>query len=182
MLAVFRAIVDVQARYGLLASRRYIVSFTQSSADLANVYTLAEHAVGPDGTPPVIDVIPLFETFADLEASPRILGEIIHDPRVEKRLAQTDRRMEVMLAYSDSSKDVGPVSATLELYTAQSRIVAWAEENHIELTLFHGRGGAVGRGGGPANRAVLAQPRARSRAGSSSPSRARSSRPATATR
>jgi len=158
VLSVFRAIVDVQARYGIIAARRYIVSFTQSSADLANVYTLAEHAVGPHGTPPVIDVIPLFETFADLEASPRILGEIIHDPRVEKRLAQTDRRMEVMLAYSDSSKDVGPVSATLELYTAQSRIVAWAEENRIELTLFHGRGGAVGRGGGPANRAVLAQP------------------------
>src|SRR5690625_7277179 len=63
-----------------------------------------------------------------------------------------------MLGYSDSSKDVGPVSATLALYEAQEKLAQWAERNNIKLTLFHGRGGALGRGGGPANRAVLAQP------------------------
>lgn len=63
-----------------------------------------------------------------------------------------------MLGYSDSSKDVGPVSATLALYDAQARIAQWAADEGIVLTLFHGRGGALGRGGGPANRAVLAQP------------------------
>jgi phosphoenolpyruvate carboxylase len=63
-----------------------------------------------------------------------------------------------MLGYSDSSKDVGPVAATLALYEAQARIAAWADDNGIELTLFHGRGGALGRGGGPANTAILGQP------------------------
>src|SRR6478735_6572227 len=66
--------------------------------------------------------------------------------------------LDVMLGYSDSSKDVGPVAATLALYEAQARIAAWADDNGIELTLFHGRGGALGRGGGPANTAILGQP------------------------
>ncbi len=67
--------------------------------------------------------------------------------------------MEVMLGYSDSSKDAGPTTATLALHSAQERIAAWAERHDIDLVLMHGRGGAVGRGGGPANRAVLAQPK-----------------------
>ncbi|MCB2441645.1 phosphoenolpyruvate carboxylase, partial [Listeria monocytogenes] len=74
------------------------------------------------------------------------------------RLEQTGRHLEVMLGYSDSSKDVGPVSATLALDAAQRRLTAWAREHDSRLTLFHGRGGALGRGGGPANRALLAQP------------------------
>ena len=80
-------------------------------------------------------------------------------PEVQARLKQTGRKMEVMLGYSDSSKDAGPTTATLALHSAQERIAKWADENDIDLTLFHGRGGAVGRGGGPANRAVLAQPK-----------------------
>ena len=79
-------------------------------------------------------------------------------PAVQRRLAANDRRVEVMLGYSDSSKDVGPVAATLALDVAQARITRWAREHDITLTLFHGRGGALGRGGGPANRALLAQP------------------------
>ncbi|WP_100349182.1 phosphoenolpyruvate carboxylase [Luteimicrobium subarcticum] len=158
VLDVYHAISEIQDRYGVPAARRYIVSFTKSAEDLANVYRLAEWAAGPDGTLPVLDVIPLFETFEDLEASTDILEEYVHHPRVVARLAETDRRLEVMLGYSDSSKDVGPVSATLALYSAQSRIAQWADDNDIELTLFHGRGGALGRGGGPANRAILAQP------------------------
>lgn len=157
VLAVFRTIADLQKRYGVRAASRYIVSFTQSSADLANVYELAERAMG-DEPAPVLDVIPLFETFADLEASTRILDEALQTEAVQQRLAATGRRLEVMLGYSDSSKDVGPVSATFALYAAQARIADWAAENDIELTLFHGRGGALGRGGGPANEAVLAQP------------------------
>ncbi|MGX5697255.1 phosphoenolpyruvate carboxylase [Agromyces soli] len=156
VLAVFRTIAALQARYGERASRRYIVSFTQSSDDLANVYRLAEAALGADA--PVLDVIPLFETFADLEASTDILDGMLELPQVQARLAATGRRVEVMLGYSDSSKDVGPVAATLALDAAQARIAAWAERNDIELTLFHGRGGALGRGGGRTNEAVLAQP------------------------
>ena len=158
VLEVFRAIAAIQKRYGPRAAGRYIVSFTQSADDLAAVHALARHAVGPDGTPPVLDVVPLFETFADLQAAPGILAAIVEHPAFAARLAETDRRLEVMLGYSDSSKDVGPVAATLALYEAQAKIAAWAQESEIELTLFHGRGGALGRGGGPANSAILAQP------------------------
>ncbi|TDE97666.1 phosphoenolpyruvate carboxylase [Occultella glacieicola] len=158
VLETLRSIASVQRRYGQLAAKRYIVSFTTSAQDLANVYRLAEEALGSAEEAPVLDVIPLFETFADLQAAPDVLDEMLTLPQVRARLAATGRRVEVMLGYSDSSKDVGPVAATLALYEAQSRITAWAEANDIRLTLFHGRGGALGRGGGPANRAVLAQP------------------------
>lgn len=158
VLDVFRAIAFVQHRHGPRAAGRYIVSFTQSSDDLAAVYRLARHATDGSVTAPVLDVIPLFETFADLQAAPRILDEMLAIPEVAQRMAQTGRRIEVMLGYSDSSKDVGPVAATLALYEAQEKIAEWARANDIELTLFHGRGGALGRGGGPANVAILAQP------------------------
>jgi phosphoenolpyruvate carboxylase len=158
VLEVVRTIAHIQKRFGPRAAGRYVVSFTQSADDLAAVHRLARAAVGPHGTPPVLDVIPLFETFADLQAAPGILAEIVDNAEFAARLDATGRRLEVMLGYSDSSKDVGPVGATLALYEAQRQIASWARANDIELTLFHGRGGALGRGGGPANSAILAQP------------------------
>ncbi|MFC8191962.1 phosphoenolpyruvate carboxylase [Cellulomonas sp. NPDC057328] len=158
VLDTFRALGAVQRRFGVAAARRYIVSFTQAPEHLAAVYRLAELAFGGADDAPVIDAIPLFETFADLQASVDILEAALAHPRVQERLAANGRRVEVMLGYSDSSKDVGPVSATLALDDAQRRIADWARRHDIALTLFHGRGGALGRGGGPANRAVLAQP------------------------
>ena len=156
VLEVFRTIASIQSRLGPNAAGRYVVSFTQSADDLANVYRLAEYAQDSSGAP-VLDVVPLFETFADLQAAPGILAEIVEHPDFKARLAATGRRLEVMLGYSDSSKDVGPVAATLALYEAQAAISAWAQASGIELTLFHGRGGALGRGGGPANTAILGQ-------------------------
>jgi len=158
VLDVFRAIAAIQMRFGTRGARRYIVSFTKSAADIANVYQLAEHARESGSEFPEIEVIPLFETFADLRASTNILDAMITLAPVRNRFEKHGRRLEVMLGYSDSSKDVGPVSATLALYDAQTQIAQWAKQKDIELTLFHGRGGALGRGGGPANRAVLAQP------------------------
>ena len=108
---------------------------------------------------PDLDVIPLFEQLEDLEGCVDVLDKMLELPAVQRRLAQTNRKMEVMLGYSDSSKDAGPTTATLALHSAQGRIAQWAERNRIDLVMMHGRGGAVGRGGGPANRAVLAQPR-----------------------
>ncbi|MDE0572982.1 phosphoenolpyruvate carboxylase [Demequina sp. B12] len=157
VLDTYRAIGAIQKRYGVRAARRYIVSFTQAPEHLAAVYELAEHAFG-DQEAPIIDAVPLFETFDDLENSVPILETMLTLPQVQKRLAENGRRVEVMLGYSDSSKDVGPVAATLALHAAQERIAQWAARHEIQLTLFHGRGGALGRGGGPANRAVLAQP------------------------
>ncbi|QAY71737.1 phosphoenolpyruvate carboxylase [Xylanimonas protaetiae] len=158
VLDTFRALGYVQNRYGERAARRYIVSFTQAPEHMAAVYQLAELAFPDPDERPVIDAIPLFETFADLEGSVEILEAMLELPQVQERLAANGRKVEVMLGYSDSSKDVGPVAATLALHTAQSRIAEWADRHDIELTLFHGRGGSLGRGGGPANRAVLAQP------------------------
>lgn len=158
VLDTYRALGSIQARYGQRAARRYIVSFTQKPEHLAAVYQLAEHAFDGADEAPVIDAIPLFETFADLQNSVDILEAMLELPQVQRRLAENGRRVEVMLGYSDSSKDVGPVAATLALHDAQRRIAQWAERNNLTLTLFHGRGGALGRGGGPANRAVLAQP------------------------
>ncbi|OJU39868.1 MAG: phosphoenolpyruvate carboxylase [Microbacterium sp. 69-10] len=156
VLEVFRAVADIQKRYGLRAAGRYVVSFTRSAADLAAVHRLAAYALGEDA--PVLDVVPLFETFADLQAAPGILAEVVEFPEFRARLDATGNRLEVMLGYSDSSKDVGPVAANLALYEAQRDIAQWAVDAGIRLTLFHGRGGALGRGGGPANSAILAQP------------------------
>ena len=159
VLDTFRAIAQIQRRNGVDAARRYIISFTRSAEDVANVYRLAHLAFAHEADVPVLDVIPLFEQIEDLEGAVDTLDAVISLPEVQRRLEQTGRRLEVMLGYSDSSKDAGPTSATLVLHATQEAIARWAEENSIDLVLMHGRGGAVGRGGGPANRAVLSQPK-----------------------
>jgi phosphoenolpyruvate carboxylase len=155
VLATFRAIASIQRRHGIEACRRYVVSFTTSAADIAAVYELAELAC-PAG-PPVLDVVPLFESGDDLANAVQVLDEMVALAPVGRRLAETGRRVEVMLGYSDSAKELGMVSATLRLFDAQLRLARWAAKRDIALVLFHGRGGALGRGGGPAGRAVLAQ-------------------------
>jgi phosphoenolpyruvate carboxylase len=157
VLATFRAMAWIQDRFGPDACRRYVISFTKSAADVAAVYELARRAI-PDGCLPRLDVVPLFESGADLENATRVLDDMLLLEPVAERLAVSKRRLEIMLGYSDSAKELGPVSATLRLFTAQQRLARWAEANDIRLTMFHGRGGALGRGGGPAGRAVLAQP------------------------
>ena len=154
VLEVFRAVAQIQRRHGRAAAGRYIISFTQSAEDIETVYRLAEHS----GAQPVLDVIPLFETFNDLAGAVRTLSDAVQIPACAARLEETGGQIEVMLGYSDSAKDVGPLAANLALYSAQSEIAQWAGERGFTLTLFHGRGGALGRGGGPTNTAILAQP------------------------
>ncbi len=155
VLATFRAIEQLQERFGVAACRRYIVSFTRDSSDIANVYELA--GVATEGGPaPEIEVVPLFETVEDLARAPLVLDGMVEMEPVRRRMEATGR-LEVMLGYSDSTKEVGPVSASLALYEAQAQLVRWAANRGVRLTLFHGRGGALGRGGGPANRAIRAQ-------------------------
>ena len=158
VLDTFRALGSIQKRNGIKAARRYIISFTKSAQNIKDVYELNRLAFAHPEDVPTIDVIPLFEQLEDLQNSVDVLEDMIKIPEVQARLKATGGKMEVMLGYSDSSKDAGPTSATLALHSAQERIAKWAESHDIDLTLFHGRGGAVGRGGGPANRAVLAQP------------------------
>ena len=105
----------------------------------------------------MLDVVPLFESGDDLARAVPILDAMLTLQPVRHRLGETGRRLEVMLGYSDSAKELGMVSATLRLFDTELRLAAWAWRREVQLVLFHGRGGALGRGGGPAGRAVLAQ-------------------------
>ncbi len=153
VLDTMEVIADLQSEYGEATCRRYVVSFTRDAADVAAVYELARRA----RRRPVLDVVPLFESLDDLRRAAAVMDEVIALPAVRERLAANGRKVEVMLGYSDSAKEIGPLSATLALHDAQAALTAWAKRNEVRLTLFHGRGGALGRGGGPANRAVHAQ-------------------------
>jgi phosphoenolpyruvate carboxylase len=156
VLATIRAVAWVQDRYGVDACRRYVVSFTRSADDIAAVYELARYAA--DGGPiPRLDVVPLFESAADLAHAPDVLTGMLALPDVAERVAANGGELEAMLGYSDSAKELGPASATLRLFDTQAKLAEWAAAHDMRLTLFHGRGGALGRGGGPAGRAVLAQ-------------------------
>jgi phosphoenolpyruvate carboxylase len=156
VLATFRAVAWIQERFGTRACHRYVVSFTRSADDIAAVYELAAHAV-PSGRQPVLDVVPLLETGEDLRRAASVLDGMLALPPVARRLEESGRRLEIMLGYSDSAKELGPVSATFRLFAAQQELARWAAGHGVRLILFHGRGGALGRGGGPAGRAVLAQ-------------------------
>ncbi len=155
VLDTVAAMAAIQRHHGVDACRRYVVSFTTSAADIAAVHELARYACADQ--PPVLDVVPLFESGDDLAGAVGTLDDMIALAPVARRLAQTGRRLEVMLGYSDSAKELGMVSATLRLFDVQLQLAGWAADRDIRLVLFHGRGGALGRGGGPAGRAVLAQ-------------------------
>jgi phosphoenolpyruvate carboxylase len=151
VLATIRVMAALQDRWGERACHRYVVSFCSSADDIAAVPALVAYALGDRAERLALTVVPLFETGDDLKRCTTVLDEWV---AVHGRPAQ----LEVMLGYSDSAKDVGPLSATLLLYDAQAALAQWAADNDVALTLFHGRGGSLGRGGGPVNRAILAQP------------------------
>jgi phosphoenolpyruvate carboxylase len=156
VLDTLRVMAWLQQRWGRRSCGRYVVSFSQSAGDLAAVRALARLAVGP--RPLALDVVPLFETGADLDAADSTLEEWMGLPSTRAWLEVVGSEVEVMLGYSDSAKDVGPASATLALHRAQLALVDWAARHSVTLTLFHGRGGSLGRGGGPLHRAIAAQP------------------------
>jgi len=155
VLDTMRVVASLQERFGEDSCRRYVVSFTRGARDVAAVYELARAT--SMGKIPVLDVIPLFETLDDLAHATQVMDDVLRLEPVRRRLVANDRQVEVMLGYSDSAKEAGPLSATLALHDAQAALTTWARKNRVRLTLFHGRGGALGRGGGPANRAVRAQ-------------------------
>ncbi|HVV74481.1 MAG TPA: phosphoenolpyruvate carboxylase [Mycobacteriales bacterium] len=152
VLATFRVVAALQGRWGPLACHRYVVSMCHSADDLTAVGRLARYALGDRADEIELSVVPLFETGDDLRRCTEVLDEWV------SAIGGAPQRVEVMLGYSDSAKDIGPLSATLLLYDAQAALVDWAAKHGVALTLFHGRGGSLGRGGGPVNRAILAQP------------------------
>src|SRR6202044_3098554 len=156
VLATFRAIAWIQDRFGIAACHRYVISFTTSADDIAAVHELARYAMD-DAPLPQLDVVPLFESAEDLGNAADVLTGMLALPEVAERVASSGGELEAMLGYSDSAKELGPASATLRLYETQAQLAEWAATNGVRLTLFHGRGGALGRGGGPTGQAVLAQ-------------------------
>ena len=158
VLESLRAMSDLQRRYGWESCYRYIVSFTTAASDILAVRALATAAVDPAEHPDFhLTVVPLFETRADLERAPQVLAELLDAPGERSRLDAAGREMEVMIGYSDSAKDAGLLAAHVALHYLQGRLAHWAREQGIALTFFHGRGGSMGRGGGPLNRAIRGQ-------------------------
>lgn len=139
-----------------------IISMAQSASDvLEAMVLLAEFGlIKPDGDNPTgtVDVIPLFETIEDLRAGAEIVEKLWEIPLYRNYLRQRGDRQEIMLGYSDSNKDGGYFAANWALYDAELELVSLSKQHNIALRLFHGRGGTVGRGGGPSYEALLAQP------------------------
>lgn len=146
------AVAEAQGELGEGAVDSVVVSGTESAADVLAVVDLAT-AAGARVSP-----VPLFETIHDLREAPAIVETLLDEPRVARLVEARGRRLEVMVGYSDSGKDGGYLTAQWEIFRAQERLAALAAEREIELTIFHGRGGSTGRGGGPTYAAILAQP------------------------
>ncbi len=162
-LAIIRAAAKAQADFGRAAITTYNISKTTSVSDMLEVYVLLKQAgmyrVDDDGTPmATIMSVPLFETIADLQAAPDTMKAFFQIPLM-RTLAQARRHQEVMIGYSDSNKDGGYLTSTWELFEASSALATIFAQAGIAMQLFHGRGGAVGRGGGSAFGAILAQPK-----------------------
>jgi phosphoenolpyruvate carboxylase len=153
-LALFQLIARTRSIYGLELLGPFIISMTRDASDILTVLLLARWT----GCSDCLQIAPLFETMQDLEAAPGILADLFTLEIYQEHLDSCASHQMVMIGYSDSNKDGGYLAANWALYQAQENIAKLCREHHLKLTLFHGRGGTVARGGGPANRAIRSQP------------------------
>ncbi len=167
VVATFRAIADLKRSFPPEAIRQYVISGASTADDARNVIRLARLCgVQVEASPATADLaadpglqpVPLFESIEDLQHAPAICRELWTSPVYQPLLESWGRRQEVMLGYSDSNKDGGMITSTWEIWKAHRALHQVAEECGIHLRLFHGRGGTVGRGGGPTHRSIFAQP------------------------
>jgi phosphoenolpyruvate carboxylase len=159
-MEVFAVIGRMQSELGSESIDTYVVSFTRGASDVLAVLYLAWVAglFDPTHQRSSIRVVPLFETGEDLEAAPAVMQNLYDNPVFRLQVDAWDGQQEIMLGYSDSDKDAGYVTSNWWLYRAQQELTAGARAASVDLTFFHGRGGAIGRGGGPLHRAILGQP------------------------
>jgi len=157
VLKTFRSMARLQRDFGQGAMSRYVVSFTAEPRDVTTVLDLAAEAGVAEEL--ALDVVPLLESSAALTDAATTLDALLRDERYRAHLGERGDRQEVMLGYSDSNKESGYVAANWLLHRAQADLADVAQRHGVELTLFHGRGGAIGRGGGQLELAVAAQPR-----------------------
>ncbi len=162
-LEVFRALATARRRYGRRSVGLYIISMARSVDDVLSVLLLARWAdlleTSADGPTVPLDVAPLFETVDDLENAAETMESLFVDPVYERHLDSRGRRQVVMIGYSDSNKDGGIAASRWALQKGQRSLVAVHRDHEVELTIFHGRGGSISRGGGKTRQAVLAAPR-----------------------
>ncbi|MFC4779486.1 phosphoenolpyruvate carboxylase [Paenibacillus sp. GCM10023252] len=162
-LDVYQTIYKAQQEFGDNCISSYLISMTQGASDMLEVMVFAKE-VGlfrqeADGTVRcTLQSVPLFETIDDLHAAPEIMKQLFELPVYRKAVEARGNLHEIMLGYSDSNKDGGVVTANWELRVALNEITAAAKQYDVKLKFFHGRGGALGRGGMPLNRSILAQP------------------------
>ena len=162
-LNVFRMLQRLQQEFGQRICRTYVISMSHTVSDLLEVLLLAKEAglVDPMAQRTTLLVVPLFETVEDLQGAPAVMEALFQEPFYRKLLSSSEASQplqEVMLGYSDSNKDSGFLSSNWEIHKAQIALQKIAIGQGVALRIFHGRGGSVGRGGGPAYQAILAQP------------------------
>ena len=160
-MQVFATIRQLHHEVGPAVAETYIISMAHTASDVLRVCLLAREAGLLDLTVPrsSLDVVPLFETRADLVAAPDVLRDLFTDPAYMRQLQARGMRQQVMIGYSDSGKDAGPFTAAWELVRAQRALSDVCAAHGVQLTLFHGRGGTVGRGGGsPVYRGLVSLP------------------------
>jgi phosphoenolpyruvate carboxylase len=159
-LAIVREASEAHKRYGKAAVPSYIISKADGVSDILEVALLLKEAglLRPHMSELDVNIVPLFETIADLRSSARIMDELLALPEYKRLLESRGSTQEVMLGYSDSNKDGGFLTSGWELYRAEIALVEVFRRHGVRLQLFHGRGGSVGRGGGPSYEAILAQP------------------------
>ncbi len=167
VLATFAAIAELKQSFPPETIRHYVISGAASAEDSLNVLRLARlGGVQMESSPatethaadPGLQPVPLFESIEDLQNAPAICRELWQSSSYQPLLESWGRRQEVMLGYSDSNKDGGMITSTWEIWKAHRALHTVAQECGITLRLFHGRGGTVGRGGGPTHRSIFAQP------------------------
>ena len=154
LLALFDLIKSAQHAGGARAMETYIISMTENVSNMLEVLLLAKNSdlMG------CIDIVPLFETVDDLLGAAETMKKLFANPVYADHLKQRGNQQQIMIGYSDSNKDGGFMRANWMLFTAQRQMAQTCLKHGVTLTLFHGRGGSLGRGGGPTNRAILAQP------------------------
>ena len=161
LLDTLRKVAELKRSYPPEAIRSYVISGARSGSDVLGLVWLAELSgvkVGASGGDPGLMPVPLFESIEDLRACPEICRGLWTSPDYQRLLDSWVRRQEVMLGYSDSNKDGGMLTSAWEIYKAHRALHEVARECAVELRIFHGRGGTVGRGGGPTHRAITSQP------------------------
>ena len=163
VLDTFRAIAELKQTYAPESIRQYVISGATSAEDVLHVLWLARLGgvkveADEETNDPGLQPVPLFESIEDLQNAPAVCRQLWTSEAYQPLLKSWKHRQEVMLGYSDSNKDGGMITSTWEIYKAHRALHEVARECGVTLRLFHGRGGTVGRGGGPTHRAIFAQP------------------------